>query len=534
MNMSPGGTNPPPAVVLGTVTIRPHAAAIIDAVSTAKPARRISFSSPAARAAVVSAVCAFALHLAFPRTGAWWLIPFALAGLFRVWSALPPAAAALNGYLSGLVFFTLSFSWFGETAGALVGPLAFAIDLGPAIAEAFAFAFTALVASLAVRRTPAPLAPLVIAAAFTAGEWMRSCGILGVPFGQLGLPLVDSPLRPLAAFVGGYGLTLIVAAVAAYAVFAARDARGRMPLAIVCGLAVVLTVLGWLAWPARALAAPATRVAAIQGNIPQQIKSTDAARLLAAQRYVQMTEAVAAQHPAFIVWPETVILTDMTHDTQARAAFGALAKRIGIPIFVGTITTDPFGGIYNTLVIFDRTGAPEASVMKRQLVPFAEFLPAPAWLRAIPAINQIGNFSQGHGPQIDPLTGAGVLICWESMFGDIAMSTLRAGAQFFVVATDDAWFGHSDGPDQHAQATTLRAVETGRWIVRAAATGISGIVAPDGTWRARSALETQTSIVGDIGAPVTTFYSRYGPQALGVALVVFVLLALGIPWPGRA
>ena len=104
-----------------------------------------------------------------------------------------------------------------------------------------------------------------------------------------------------------------------------------------------MTAAAWWAWPARALAPPAMRVAAIQGNIPQTIKATDAARLLAAQRYAAMTVAVAAQHPAFIVWPETVILTDMTRDGAARAAFGALARRVGVPIFVGTIVSDPLG-----------------------------------------------------------------------------------------------------------------------------------------------------------------------------------------------
>lgn len=509
--------------------IRPQAAAAIDIVSTAKPARRISFSSPTASAlaaVVASALCAFALHLAFPRTGAWWIIPFALAVMFRIWAGLPLWSAALNGYLSGLVFFTLSFSWFGETAAALIGPLGFVIDLGPALGEALAFAFAALVASLAARRCAPSLAPLVTAAAFTAAEWMRSSGILGVPFGQLGLPLVDSPLRPIAAFAGGYGLTFVVAAVAAYAGAAATAPRLRPLACAVACAAVVLTAGAWWAWPARALAPPAMRVAAIQGNIPQQLKATDAARVLAARRYAAMTLAVAAAHPALIVWPETVILTDMTRDTVARAAFGALARRIHTPIFVGTIVSDAFGRLYNATVIFDRNGNLEATVEKRQLVPFAEFLPAPAWLRAIPAVNEIGNFTQGHGPQIDPLTHAGVLICWESVFGDIAVEAARAGAAFFAVSTDDAWFGTSDGPAQHAQATTLRAVETGRWIVRAASTGISGIVAPDGSWRARSELATQTTIVGNIGAPVATFYLHVGPQAIGLAALAFVGLAL--------
>jgi apolipoprotein N-acyltransferase len=453
--------------------------------------------------------------------------------MFRTWAALPPTAAAANGYLCGLVFFTLSFSWFGETAAALVGPLGFVIDLGPALGEALAFAFAALVASLAARRCAPGLAPIVAAAAFTSAEWMRSSGILGVPFGQLGLPLVDSPLRPLAAFAGGYGLTFVVAGVAAYAGAAATAPRLR-PLAIgVLAGSVALTAAAWFAWPARALAAPTLRVAAIQGNIAQAVKATDAARLLAAQRYAAMTEAVAAQHPAYVFWPETVILTDMTRDARARAAFGALSRRIGIPIFVGTIVSDASGRLYNASLVFDRNGTVEATVAKRQLVPFAEFLPAPAWLRAIPAVNEIGNFTQGHGPQIDPLTHAGVLICWESVFGDIAVETARAGAQFFAVSTDDAWFGTSDGPAQHAQATTLRAVETGRWIVRAAATGISGIVAPDGGWTERTDLATQATIVGYLGAPVDTPYLHVGPQPVGLALLIFVLLAL-VPWPRRA
>jgi apolipoprotein N-acyltransferase len=453
--------------------------------------------------------------------------------MFRVWAGLPLWAAALNGYVSGLVFFTLSFSWFGETAAALVGPLGFVIDLGPALGEAFAFAFAALVASLAARRCAPWLAPLVTAAAFTAAEWMRSSGIVGVPFGQLGLPLVDSPLRPLAAFAGGYGLTFAVAAVAAYAGAAATVPRLRPAAAGAFIAALALTAAAWIAWPARTLATPTLRVAAIQGNIAQSVKATDAARLLAAQRYAAMTEAVAAQHPAFVVWPETVILTDMVRDTRARAAFGALARKVGIPIFVGTIVSDAYGRLYNASLVFDRNGNVEATIAKRQLVPFAEFLPAPEWLRAIPAVNEIGNFTQGHGPQIDPLTHAGVLICWESVFGDIAIEAARAGATFFAVATDDAWFGTSDGPAQHAQATTLRAVETGRWIVRAASTGISGIIAPDGTWRARSDLATQATIVGDIGAPVDTLYTHIGPQPLGLAALAFVILAL-VPWPRRS
>jgi apolipoprotein N-acyltransferase len=526
MNMFPAGT-PVPAPTLGTVTIRPQAAAIEDPISTAKPSRRTALTSSTARAVVVSAVCAVALHLAFPRTGAWWLIPFALAGLFYLWSGSTPRTAALHGYLAGAIFFTLGFSWFGETAGSLLGPFAFVIPLGPAVVEALAFAFAALVASLAARRCSPVLAPAVAAAGFVVAEWARSSGLLAVPFGQLGLPLVEGPLRPLAAFAGGYALTLAAALLAAYAAAALRDRRTIPAFAIVAVLVVAATGTAWLAWPARHLAPPTVRVAAVQGNIRQELKATPGARILAVERYTAMTAALAPLHPAFVLWPETVILADMSSDAAARARFGALAHTLGADLGVGTLVRDPSGTEYeNAVVYFTPAGTVGATVGKRQLVPFAEFLPGPSWMRRLPFTDEINDLVSGRGPQIDPTSGAGTLICWESVFGDLAAEQVRAGARFFAVATDDAWFGTTDGPYQHAEATTLRAVETGRWIVRAAATGISGIVAPDGDWRSRSGLETQETIVGEVGDPVAAPYSRYGPHPIGLGLAAFVALAL--------
>lgn len=472
-------------------------------------------------------MCAVALHLAFPRTGLWWLIPFALAGLFAQWSALSPRAALVQGYLAGTIFLTLDFFWFGETAGKLLGPFAFIIPVGPALVDAPAFAFAAVVTSLAARRCAPLLAPAVAAAAFVYAEWVRSTGVLAVPFGQLGLPLIDSPLRPLAAFAGGFGLTLAVALVAAYLAAAVRDRRLQPAFAVVTSAVVLCAGLAWLAWPARHLPPTTTRVAIVQGNIRQEIKSTSAARVLAVERYTTMTAALAGIHPSFVLWPETVILTDMSADAAAREQFGALARRLHADLGVGTLIRDPLSGKYqNAVVYFTPDGRPWATVAKRQLVPFAEHLPGPGWLRRLPFTDEINDLAPGRGPQLDPISGAGTLICWESMFGDLAAEQVRAGARFFAVATDDAWFGTSDGPYQHAQASTLRAVETGRWIVRAAATGFSGIIAPDGSWRARSGLETQETIVGEIGPPLDTFYPHLRLQLFGLALALFIALAL--------
>ena len=220
-----------------------------------------------------------------------------------------------------------------------------------------------------------------------------------------------------------------------------------------------------------------------------------------------MTAALAPAHDVRL-WPETVILTDLTNDTPARDRFAALARLLHADLGVGTIVHDPTGRYQNAIVYFGPDGSQGLTVAKRQLVPFAEHLPGPGWMRRLPFTDEINDLASGHGPQIDPVSGAGTLICWESMFGDLAAEQIRAGARFFAVATDDAWFGTSDGPYQHAQATTLRAVVTGRWIVRAAATGFSGIVAPDGTWRAHSGLETQETLVGEIGPPAGPHMGR--------------------------
>ncbi len=85
------------------------------------------------------------------------------------------------------------------------------------------------------------------------------------------------------------------------------------------------------------------------------------------------------------------------------------------------------------------------------------------------------------------------LICWESAFADLAYAQLQHKAQILVVSTDDAWFGKTSGPYMHAQIAQFRAIESGAYVVRAAATGISGIIAPDGRWQARSRLEERTA-----------------------------------------
>ncbi len=484
------------------------------------------------RAAPIAVVllCALALAAAFPKLNAAWLSPVALTGLFAVWMRAKPKAAFGLGYVAGFLYFALCFSWFGETAGAFLGPFAFLLSCGPAVAEAFAFALAGLVTAYAVRHVAAPLVPLVAAAAFVVFEWLRSSGTLGVPLGQIAPPFVSTPLAPLAAFVGGYGLTFAVAISAAYAAAAVLDrSRERVrACAVVVGTVIVATVAANFAWPARAILTPTTRVAAVQGDIKQSLKNEHSGESLklAIDRYTTRTKTLANQHVRLILWPETVITTDLGNPANAGLSmqFGALAKSLDAMLVVGAFQADT-AGYYNALWVYGTGGAPMAIYRKRQLVPFAEFLPGGAALRSLPFTNLISDFSRGTDRGIIDPNGLAFspLICWESMFGGLAVDQAQHGSQLLTVATDDAWFGESAGPYQHAQIASLRAIETGRWVLRAASTGVSGIIAPDGRYTQASELDTQTVVVGTVGVPQPGPYANIGPQPIGFALLVLAL-----------
>ena len=139
-----------------------------------------------------------------------------------------------------------------------------------------------------------------------------------------------------------------------------------------------------------------------------------------------------------------------------------------------------------------------------------------------------GRFSTGKVDGVYPTAALSVapLICWESAFADLAFAQVRRGAQLLVVSTDDAWFGTTSGPYMHAQIAQLRAIESGAYVVRAAATGISGVIAPDGSWQKRSRMEEQTIVTGKVGPRVFTVFSLIGPTAVALALACLYVALL--------
>jgi apolipoprotein N-acyltransferase len=311
----------------------------------------------------------------------------------------------------------------------------------------------------------------------------------------------------------------------------AADALHRKtwrPLVIAGASIALVTVAAWSFWPARHLPSPRIAVAAVQGNIPQSFKWN--ALQLAVHRYTAMTRATAPFHPRLIVWPETAITTELDLDPALSHEFSQLARRLGATIVAGSLDAN-IGGLYNALYIFSPNGLLQI-YHKRQLVPFAEWFPGRRFLSWLPYVGALnGGLTPGHTDGVYSTEALPIapLICWESAFADLAYRQLQRNAQILVVSTDDAWFGTTSGPYMHAQIAQLRAIESGAYVVRAAATGISGIIAPNGDWQARSTLDRRTVVTGWVGPRVRTPFSLIGPTRVALALVLAYLLLFLVP-----
>lgn len=484
-------------------------------------------SSARLRDVGIAACAAVALAAAFPKVGAAWLVPFGTAALFWTWQRASWKWAAALGWISGIVFFAIGYAWIGHTVGSYIGAFGPFLMFGPALIEAPFFALAGALAATAYRFAHPNVAPLAAAAAFTVAEWLRSIGVLGAPFDQLGYTQADTPLRAIAAYAGTYGITFLLCAAGAYLADALVRKTWRA-LAVFALAGSVLTGCAWLAWPARRLPAPTIEVAAIQGNIAQSLKwnSLD----LAVDRYESMTRAAAARHPKLIVWPETVIPVVLDRFPLIEQQFRNLAAESHATLVAGSLH-ESAGKLYNSLFVFQPDGSYEI-YDKRQLVPFAESFPGRAFLSWLPYVGQLsGRFDTGHVDGVYPSAALAIapLICWESAFADLAFAQVRRGAQLLVVSTDDAWFGTTSGPYMHAQIAQLRAIESGAYVVRAAATGISGVIAPDGRWQTRSRMERQIVVDGKVGPRVPTVFAHVGPTIVALGLIALYLAALAIP-----
>ncbi len=461
--------------------------------------------------AVLASGTGFTLAFPIPDLGilAWvTLVPLLLAVRRRA-----PRAAFWLGYLWGAVAY----------GGVLLWVTTFGVAVW-ALAAALLAAFPAL-AVLAIawveRDHSGPWIFLWIASVWTAVEFLRSQGPLGFPWALLGETQHRAlPIIQIASLTGVYGVTFLVALVNAI-LYTVLTRRARVIAVGATGFAAAAI----LVWGMNALRVPSPTswtAAAIQPNFTGRTGSSaqGAADTLAVLK--QLTREAAGRGARLVVWPETASPIDVLGRGGSLAAIQSWARDGRLSVVASSLEQ----GRTNSAFAVAPTGILTGRYDKMRLVPFAEVGEEP-----------------GRAPAVLPTPQArvGIAICFESIFPEIARRSVGMGANLLAVITNDAWFDGRTAPAQHAALAPFRAVEEGRYLIRAANQGISAIIDPRGRILAELPLGDRgilTARVASVDAP--TVYARigdafgWGITLLAVALVVPRALAFVAEEAGTA
>ena len=454
----------------------------------------------AAMRMVVALGAGAALNLAFAPFGAWPIGLLAPAALFLLIRGLPPRRAAWVGAAFGAGLFAFGTYWL-YTALHRFGlvPVWLTLILQAALVAA-ASAYLAALCFLANRfwlKSGATRDWLVLPALWVLIEWLRGWLLSGFPWLSLGYAFIDSPLAGWAPLGGVYAVTWAAAICAAgIASLAARPAadppaarerlsRRTLALVVIATLFVVPRLAALHAWTHAVGARIA--VAAVQGAVPQDQKWRAQNRDATLARYAALD--ARAWGTKLVVWPEAalpVLANDVTAYLDDLARQG---HEHGADFAIGLVDYHPETRQYfNGLLVMSADGR-GGWYFKRHLVPFGEYFPVPDFVRSWMRLMSLPYDDISPGSAHQPLLYAagqplGLTICYEDAFGSAQLPVLRE-ATLLVNVTNNAWYGDSTAPHQHLQISRMRALEAGRYLIRATNDGITAVLGPAGEVVAR-------------------------------------------------
>jgi apolipoprotein N-acyltransferase len=364
-------------------------------------------------------------------------------------------------------------------------------------------------------------------------EWLRGWLFTGFPWLNLGYTQIDGPLGGYAPILGVYGVGLLVA-LSAGLLWGLVRLSGRPRLLAGSALALVWAgglLLQQAAWTQPN--GPTFRAAVVQASIPQAIKWDPELLVSTIEVYWDLTERNLDAD--LVVWPETAI-PDFLHEVRSVLIepMAHRAREEGTEIVLGIPAMEPEKGLYFNALL--SIGSREDLYAKRHLVPFGEFMPFKAWLGPLVDLFEVpmSNFSRGDAERPLLAVGewlAGVSICYEDAFPAEVAQALP-DAEFLINVSNDAWFGDSLAPHQHLEIARMRALENGRYLLRATNTGISAIIDERGRILGTVASFVRGDFVADVQPYVgATPFSRFGNR---VAIGLAVLLVVGASAMGFA
>ena len=490
-------------------------------------------------AAGLLAFLAVAPFYAFPLT------VVSLALLFWLWACADgPRRAAWIGFFYGLGIYGAGISF-------IYVALHDYGDMNPVLSvlvTALAGAFLALFAALAgyaQARLPASLwmrLVLVMPASWALLEWLRGLAFTGFPCMLAGYSQVESPLGGYAPIFGVYGVSLATAVSAGLlawvtpsvgALFLRRRVENSAPMlpggAALLGIWLLGALLRQVDWTQPQ--GDPVKVSLLQGDIPQELKFNEDQLVNTLETYRRL---VLQSDARLIVLPETAfpILRQEVPESLA-AILRDHARANGGDVLIGAFERE-HDLYYNS--VFTLGTAESQSYRKNHLVPFGEFIPlrpALGWL-----INEVlhipmGDLARG-GERQQALNVAGqkvaVDICYEDVFGEEIIRALPQ-ATLLVNVTNDAWYGNSPAAIQHDQMAQMRALESGRMMLRATNTGVTSVIDRDGRVLHMLPQHEEGTLTAMVqGYAGSTPYVRFGNAlALGLAAMMLAVCV----WKGR-
>ena len=471
--------------------------------------------------------------LAFAPLSIFPLAILAPAVLFLLWLDVSPRRALWRGFLFGVGQFGVGVSWvyvaihdFGHSGVPL------AVFLTILFCSVLIFFPTGLgyVAARFLRGPQWLRLTLAFPAGWTLAEWLRGWVLTGFPWLNLGYSQIDAPLRGFAPLAGVYGVTLAVAVSAG--LIALLFVSVRRTQVIAASVFGVLWLSSWaltrIEWTQ--VSAPPLRVSLIQGNIPQDTKW----RPELVQHTLDLYAKLTREHwdSRLILWPEAAV-TAFHHEVadDYLAGLAREARTHGTDIVLGIPVLDrDTRRYYNSLLSL---GATPGFYHKRHLVPFGDFVPFAEFLRGLIRFFDLPMSGFSPGPQRQPLlTAAGqklaAAICYEDVFGEEMIQSLPE-ASLLVNATNNAWYGDSFAPHQHLEMSRLRALETGRYMLRVTTNGVSAIIDERGRIVQRSP-QFATHVLSGEAVPRSgvTPYILFGNWPVVSLLGVILLVAIRV------
>jgi apolipoprotein N-acyltransferase len=377
-------------------------------------------------------------------------------------------------------------------------------------------------------------------------EWAQSWVITGFPWELLGYSQYRNlPVIQTVSVTGIYGVSFLVALINASLsqalIFRRRLLTYIGPPAFLLVLALTLGYIRLAELDAASNTSSRIQVGIVQGNIPQGEKWKEGRSQRSTDKYLDLTRQLVQKEGSaaldLIIYPETALPFPLNHPAydSYRQRIISLVQEIEVPLLVGALKRTSDNQTLNRAFLFDVDGQVVGSYDKVHLVPFGEYLPLPWLFQYMQGLTaQSGAFAEGSGFSSLPLhlrddrvLPFGVFICFESVFPQITRALVQEGAQFIVNTTNDAWFGRTAAPYQHLSMAIVRAVETGRPLLRAANTGISAVVEPSGQIVQTTRL-FDTRVLSASISPSTelTLYVRYGDFFVGICGLVLVGCAL--------